>query len=38
MGNLVARIVDNEYDEFKDNITINNADRLVQETDNALSL
>lgn len=38
MGNLVARIVDDEYDEFKDNITINNADRLVQETDNALSL
>ena len=38
MGNLVARIVDDEYDEFKDNITINNADRLVQETDNILSL
>ena len=30
--------VDDEYDEFKDNITINNADRLVQETDNILSL
>ena len=38
MGNLVARIVDDEYDEFKDNITSNKADRLSQETDSALSL
>lgn len=38
MGNLVARIVDDEYNEFRDNITINNADKLAQETDNALSL
>lgn len=38
MRNLVARIADNEYDEFKDNIAVNKADRLVQETDNALNL
>lgn len=38
MGNLVARIVDDEYNEFRDNIAMNKADRLVQETDNVLSL
>ena len=38
MRNLVARIADNEYDEFKDYIAANKADRLVQETDNALNL
>lgn len=38
MGNLVARIVDDKYDEFRDNITSNKADGLSQETDSALSL
>ena len=35
---LVAKIVDDKYDEFRDNITSNKADRLSQETDSALSL
>jgi hypothetical protein len=38
MGNLVARIVDDEYNEFRDSIAMNKADRLVQEIDNVLSL
>lgn len=38
LGALVAKIVDDKYDEFRDNITMNKADRLSQETDSALSL
>lgn len=38
LGALVAKIVDNKYDEFRDNITSNKADGLSQETDSALSL
>jgi exonuclease SbcC len=38
LGALVAKIVDDKYDEFRDNITSNKADRLSQETDSALSL
>lgn len=38
ISSTVIRIADNEYDEFKDSITMNSADKLVQETDNALSL
>lgn len=38
LGALVAKIVDDKYDEFRDNITSNKADGLSQETDSALSL
>lgn len=38
ISSTVIRIADNEYDEFKDSITMNSADKLAQETDNALSL
>lgn len=38
LGALVAKIVDDKYDEFRDNITSNKADGLSQETDNALNL
>ena len=38
ISSTVIRITDNEYDEFKDSITMNSADKLAQETDNALSL
>ena len=38
LGSLVSKIVDNKYDEFRDNITSNKADGLSQETDSALSL
>ena len=38
LGALVAKIVDDKYDEFRDNITSNKADGLSQETDRALSL
>ena len=37
LSSTVVRIADNEYDEFKDNIAMNNVDRLAQE-DEALSL
>ncbi len=35
LGALVAKIVDDKYDEFRDNITSNKADGLSQETNNA---
>lgn len=38
ISSTVIRIADNEYDEFRDNITSNKADGLSQETDSALSL
>lgn len=38
LGALVAKIVDDKYDEFRDNITSNKADGVSQETDSALSL
>lgn len=38
LGALVAKIVDDKYDEFRDNITSNKADGLSQETDSVLSL
>lgn len=31
LGNTIFKIVDDDYDEFKDNIAVNDADRLSQE-------
>lgn len=32
MGNLAIKIIDDEYDEFRDNVAMNDADRLSQES------